>query len=539
MKLALLSNVNVDYIRQLLGKKYEMAAVAGYGDLWGQLLDEGSTVNSFKPQLIVIIVDLKAMLSGVSQLDDAVGLVEEWKLNFAAARSEEYTYLISDGTYCGSNAMDMDDMDDIGLDALWGQCIADLVGAYPNVHRLGIKRAAVRLGYDNFFSSKMWYMGSIPYSKEGMETIAATIDASVDMIFQTPKKVLVLDLDNTLWGGVLGECGVEGICLAESKLGAIYRDAQYIIKSMAAKGVMLAVSSKNNPSDVEKVWSHPHMVLKKEDFVALKIGWEDKAVNIKAMAEELNVGLDSFVFVDDMPQEREAVRLLLPMVTVPKWPEKKEDIPDFFSKVYEEYFKKCTTTGEDLLKTEQYRDNAKRAQYAKGLSYEDYLKGLKLKAERVDIDEQVLVRMAQLSAKTNQFNLTGRRYDLNTLIRMLKEGYIPFVYQVEDKFGSYGIVAMALVIPTQDMKGARIDTFLMSCRVMGKKVEDFVLDSIERDMEEIGFEYVLGEYIPTAKNMPVENFYSQRGYELCGQQDKLSSFRLMLKDRPKREFFVN
>lgn len=539
MKLALVSNVNVDYIGQSLKSKYDIAPAVGFGDVWGQLLNPVSSVNTFAPNVIAIVVELRALLAGAVTLNECAQIIEEWKATFASAHRDDVVYLISDAVYANTYALDNDDIDDIGIEALWGQCVADITYSSSNVHRLNLSGVARTLGYDNYFSDKMWYMGSIPYSKAALEAIADKIDETIITISRTPKKVLVLDMDNTLWGGILGEAGVEGIKLAESKVGAIYRDAQRIIKSMAAKGVMLAICSKNNESDTDKVWAHPHMVLQPDNFVSMKINWEDKAANIRQMAQELNVGLDSMVFVDDMPFERESVSTQLPQVTVPEFPEKKEEIPAFFMQIYNEHFKKTNTTGEDLNKTAQYKENAKRADYAKGMDYEDYLKGLQLTGKRVEMTDSVVERMVQLMGKTNQFNLTTRRHDLVTFRKMVEEGCIPFAYNITDKFGDYGLVVVALVKPDMANKSAVIDTLLMSCRVMGKKVEDYVIDDIEKELVSRGIETVYGEYIPTAKNMPVEHFYEDRSYSLESEKDGTKRYALKLADKPKRVYFVN
>ena len=382
------------------------------------------------------------------------------------------------------------------------------------------------------------FLGKIPFSHNGNVKIADGIRSTANCFARVPKKIFVLDLDNTLWGGVLGEEVVENIKLSDDGVGAIYKNVQRLIKQMIPRGVMLAVCSKNNLSDVEEVWSrHTHMVLRRDDFVSLKINWKDKVENIAEMARELNIGLSSFVFLDDMPNERENVRARLPEVTVPDFPKNLEQLPACVVNIWREHFQKLRSTLEDASKTQQYIDNAKRADAAEGMDYESFLQSLCLTAERVDLDEHSKARVVQLINKTNQFNLTTRRRNLLELDQFIDAGGKVYAYRVADKFGDYGIVAVILA----DVKDGvpTVDTFLMSCRIMGKQLENFFIDRIEKDFLLAGYETLQAEYIPSSKNMPVAEFYDGLGYERIDEQSTSVKYRIRLTDRPARIFFVN
>lgn len=277
------------------------------------------------------------------------------------------------------------------------------------------------------------------------------------------------------------------------------------------------------------------MLLKKDDFASIKINWKDKASNIREIAEDLNLGLDSFVFIDDMEVERENIRKQLPMVTVPDFPNKIEEYSDFIFKVFNLYFKKLKHSSEHLLKTRQYIDNEKRKKASEGISYDYFLKSLNLKVKRVELNEQVKERIAQLHGKTNQFNLTTRRYTRADIEYLLDLGCEIYAYNINDKFGDYGLTAVAIV----DLKKSELLSFLMSCRIMGKLIENYVIDQIENELLEAGYNHLITRYIKTNKNIPVENFFDKLGYEIIDKNDSETVYKLDLYRKKTRRFYIN
>ncbi|MDR1874559.1 MAG: HAD-IIIC family phosphatase [Synergistaceae bacterium] len=368
-------------------------------------------------------------------------------------------------------------------------------------------------GRERFYSSKMWYFGSLPFSQRGEVLLAREILRIEGVLRGERKKCLVLDLDNTLWGGVIGEDGLEGIALSSVGLGAQYRDAQRVVKGLAEQGILLAVASKNNLEDALRPFrEHPHMLLKEEDFVRIKADWNPKPDNIASIARELNIGLDSLVFVDDSPLEREAVRAALPEVAVPDFPTDSSELPAFMGKVARAYFTALRVGEEDAGKTEMYRAEAEReAARSVHLSLDDYLASLEMKLGLHRLREDELARAAQLTQKTNQFNLTTRRYTEADMAVLLNDEHVRvWMAELNDRFGDYGRIC--LVIARVAPPRAVIETFLMSCRTMGRGVEDAVLSWVEEELAAEGVTTVEGQYVETTKNGPVRDFWRKMGY---------------------------
>lgn len=340
------------------------------------------------------------------------------------------------------------------------------------------------------------------------------------------KKCIVLDLDNTLWGGVLGEDGLNQIAISGSYPGKAYNLWQQGLRQLKQKGVLLCICSKNNIEDVEEVWNkRADMVLKQNDFAAVRINWQDKVTNISELAKELNIGLDSMVFIDDNPTERELVRQLLPMVEVPDFPLQPYDLPKLYKQLVEKYFQTYNITAEDKQKTEQYRLNALRNEAASHYSdMTEYLRSLEMQLTIEPINEQTLPRAAQLTQKTNQFNLTTKRYAEADLRSLINNGAYGWTLDVADKFGDYGITGL-IIVNAEGM----IDTMLMSCRVLGKGVENAFIRIVLYLLRKKGFQTITGQYIKTSKNSQTANFYPNNGFELIehnGDNNAVYSIRL-------------
>ena len=340
------------------------------------------------------------------------------------------------------------------------------------------------------------------------------------------RKCLVLDLDNTLWGGILGEDGASGIRIGGDYPGNAFLLFQQQIRALSERGVILAVCSKNNDADVLEAWkSNPYLALRQEHFAAIRINWDNKADNLRELAEELNLGLDSFVFLDDQPAERELVRSLLPEVTVPEFPDKPYLLPTFFKELVEEHFSLYRTTAEDRSKTNQYHENAQRtAARAAFANFDDYLKSLDIRTDIREADSFSLPRVAQMAQKTNQFNLTTCRYTETDLKSLLNQGASIYTLSVQDKFGDSGMTgALIITFPAKD--SARIDSLFLSCRILGRNIEHTFLAEILNRLTESGIRTVTAEYIPTSKNTQVRDFYDREGFSLTGETDGQREYR--------------
>lgn len=356
----------------------------------------------------------------------------------------------------------------------------------------------------DLFDYRYYLTAQMPYNPQLIRPFQTWWNRKKAEIVQQRKKCLILDLDNTLWGGILGEDGVDGILLSGSYPGKAFHLWQEGLKELQKSGVMLAICSKNNISDVEEVWTNrDDMLLQKSDFVAMRINWQDKATNIRELSDELNIGLDSMVFVDDNPTERELIKQQLPEIAVPDFPSQPYGLMGLYKDLITNYFGVYRITQEDRAKTEQYKANTqRRQQQAAFTNMEDYLQSLEMKLRIEKVTDATLQRVAQLTQKTNQFNMTTRRYTEADIRQMLEEGADVWTLTVADKFGDYGLTGVLII------RNDNIDTFLMSCRVLGKGVENaFILSVLKRYNGEIH-----AEYIPTLKNTQVADLYDRLGF---------------------------
>lgn len=340
------------------------------------------------------------------------------------------------------------------------------------------------------------------------ENAAAVIAA----LFGRAKKCLVLDLDNTLWGGVVGDDGLAGIKIgAGSDAGEAFARFQRFILSLKDRGVILAVCSKNEEANAKEPFEkRPEMILRLGDISCFVANWEPKHTNIQRIAAELNIGLDSMVFADDNPAEREIVRRHLPEVAIVPMPED----PAYYTEALAQpaYFEAVAVTAEDLARTQEYQANQARASLVGNAgSYEDYLKSLLMRAEIGPFDEAHLPRITQLANKTNQFNLTTRRYTEGEMRAVMENPrYLTLYVKLQDRFGDSGLIA--LMIAAIDGNAAEIETLLMSCRVLKRDVERFLMNHMVSALKERGIEHLYGTYLPTAKNGLVKDLLPSLGF---------------------------
>lgn len=333
------------------------------------------------------------------------------------------------------------------------------------------------------------------------------------------KKCLVLDLDNTLWSGVLGEDGIGGIKMSGDYPGNAFQYFQEGLVELAKSGVILTICSKNNESDVRELWEkNPFLKLRPEHIAAYRINWNNKADNIRGLAAELNIGLDSMVFADDNPTERELVRRELPMVSVPEFPKKPYGLMEFYAVLVNEYFRSYTLTDEDRNKTGQYRDNARRAaEQSNFADLDSFIDSLNIEIDIIPADEFNIPRIAQMSQKTNQFNLTTRRYTEADIHAFVASGADVMCIAVRDRFGDNGITGEMII--TRNGDTADIDTMLLSCRILGKRIETVFLQSVLDRLGKDGVKRVTASYIPTKKNSQVADFYDRHGFTVISEDE--------------------
>lgn len=353
----------------------------------------------------------------------------------------------------------------------------------------------------------------------------------VDAILGIRKKCLILDLDNTLWGGILGEDGIEGIRIGGDYPGNAFSQFQQSLLELTNTGIILAVCSKNNEQDVLDAWQkNPFLILREEHFATYKINWDNKADNIKAIAQTLNIGLESIVFVDDNPTERELIKQVLPMVAVPEFPVQPYLLPIFFEQLQNDYFSVYSITEEDKTKTEQYKANAQRESMQHNFTnITDYLASLNINITIQKADDFNIPRIAQLTQKTNQFNLTTKRYTESNIHEFIHEGGLVFCINVKDIFGDNGIVGV-IILKKIDEVSFEIDSLLLSCRVLGKGIEKAFVLYILNILKKQSVRRVSAQYFPTNKNVQVKDFYERIGFMLNNEKSESKSYTIILED---------
>ena len=381
-----------------------------------------------------------------------------------------------------------------------------------NIYLLDSERWVESVG-SNSFNSKMWYLAKSVFDIKVFKEASEDIRAALNGIMGLARKIIVLDLDDTLWGGVLGDLGYENIVLGgHDPAGEAFVDFQKALKSLLGRGILLAIVSKNNEQTaMEAINNHPEMILKANDFVGWKINWGDKAKNIVDLISELNLGLQSVVFIDDNPMERARVREALPEVFVPEWPEDKM--------LYKEAllglrcFDAPALNKEDLERTKMYVDDHGRQDLKVRIgSLEEWLQTLDIKVKIENLDEVNLQRTAQLLNKTNQMNLSTRRITEKELMDWTRgDNRKLWVFSVSDKFGSLGLTG--IISLEMEGKTGQIVDFVLSCRVFGRKIEEAMVSTAVTYARSIGLERLLAKYMPTSKNKPCFEFWQRSGFK--------------------------
>ncbi len=381
-----------------------------------------------------------------------------------------------------------------------------------NTFLIDLDALQTALGRSTFADPKLYYVAKMPISLAALPAAAKLVVDVVRSLQGAVKKCLVLDLDNTLWGGVIGDDGLSGIQIGELGTGHAFSDFQKWLKELKNRGILLTVCSKNNEDTAKEPFEkHPEMVLRLEDFSMFVANWEDKARNIRTIQQALNIGMDSMVFLDDNPFERELVRTMIPEITVPELPEDPALYLQYLRGL--DLFETASYSREDAGRTEQYREKAQRAAFEAAFqSYDDYLEALQMRASAAAFDPFHYPRIAQLTQRSNQFNLRTVRYTEAEIEALAQDdSRIGLYFTLKDKFGDHGLISV-VVLEKQPEDTLFISEWLMSCRVLKRGMEAFIVDKILSVAAQQGFRRVVGEYIPTPKNAMVKDLYEQLGF---------------------------
>jgi FkbH-like protein len=532
VRLAILASSTVDHLIpgiRVAGLRHGLLIqvhIGAYGQYRQDLLDNSSPLHRFAPQIVLFALTARTAIAGVPltatlpEVHEALDRsVADLQFLWRKARTAFNTTVIH------QTFLDVTDPVFGSFDRHVPGSPSQLVSrlndklaesaASEAVLLLDIARAAQRDGRDSWFDNGRWLQAKQEISPQAAPLYGELLARIVAAGRGHSKKCLVLDLDNTLWHGVIGEDGLQGIVLGEgSAVGEAHLSLQRYAKQLMDRGIILAVCSKNDIATAEEAFkSHPEMILKRTDFAAFMANWIDKAENLKAIARQLNLGLDSLVFVDDNPAERSRIRRALPMVAVPELP---SDAAGYVRCIADAgYFESVSFTSDDQQRSAQYAANAARETLrGSAENIDDFLHSLEMTMESRSFAPVDLTRITQLINKTNQFNPTTRRYTINDIARLVAgTENLTLQFRLADRFGDNGLVsAMILLRHPKEQDVLVIDTWVMSCRVFGRQVEFEAMNIAVEAARRLGVRGFRAEYVPTAKNGVVRELFPNLGF---------------------------
>jgi FkbH-like protein len=535
-RLAVLSNATIDLVVSALVASAPRHGIAlevihpSYDQVAHEALSPDSKVNSSEPNAVLFALDYHAL-----PLKMSLGDAESASATVKGVI--DYLQTLRDGIKANSDALCIFQTFAPPVETLFGSLDRALPGTLrkliDDINRelaafvlgsgdvlLDVAGLAETVGLADWHNTLLWNMAKFPFSEEVIPLYADHVARTIAAIRGKSRKVLVLDLDNTVWGGTIGDDGIEGIKIAQGDAaGEAHLSVQRLALDLRQRGIVLAVSSKNSDEVARLPFElHPEMLLKLDHIAVFQANWNDKATNIQAIAEELSLGLDSLVFLDDNPAERGLVRKLLPQVAVPELPED----PAYYARTLSAagYFEAVAFAAEDLKRAGFYQDNARRANLQRQVGGVDaYLASLEMTITFQPFDATGRARIVQLINKSNQYNLTTRRYTEPEVTAAEKDPAV-FTLQVRlaDTFGDNGMISVVICRPCE--AGAwEIDTWLMSCRVLGRKVEHMVLREILDRARAAGIQKLSGAYRPTDRNKLVADHYSRLGFTKVREEE--------------------
>ena len=478
----------------------------------------GALINSKTEDAIAVILFLDDLVDHKNKTEDEIRLLLDSFINLLVNRLSKskspilvfFSSCDTDHLFIKARKITKNDK----INQWLMKKLSDLAEKYFYLYFFDIDKIFSEVGFESSLDKRNWYMARSRFSAKGIKQIANVIERILNRYKFAPSKMLLLDCDNTLWGGVIGEDGLKGIELGQDGLGKAFVDFQLALKKLSSEGTLLALVSKNNESEVWNMFEkHNSMVLKKKDIVSFKLDWNEKFYNIKKISNEINIGLDSLVFWDDNPIERDKVKNMLPEVCTIDVPPDVFQWPKYLEKL--DCFAKFNTTKEDLSKTEQYRSRARFINERTAVTDElSYLKSINLRASVSGLDESNISRAVQLCSKTNQFNLRTIRHnseDLYSILRKNKD--FCFLTKLSDKYGDHGIVGLVCLTEINP-EIIFLDTFLLSCRILGRYLETWMLYQSLIRAKKNNYKYLAGEFIDSGRNVVAKNFFIENKFQL-------------------------
>ncbi len=496
---------------------------ADYDQLNSQILDANSELYHFQPEFVVLYLSAEKLWERFAATgleartrfgEQVLAEIQSWWTAIATHSTAKIIHL---------NFVEIND-------AVFGHFAAKVPSSFPfqikkinfELMRLAQQEKHVFLadvaglsnlaGYSNAHDPRLYATSKVAFALEFLPAVAKAITDIVNALCGRVMKCLILDLDNTVWGGVIGDDGMENIQIGDLGMGHAFDALQRWAKELQRRGIILAVCSKNNEATARQPFQeHPDMILRLDDIAVFVANWNHKADNLKHIQATLNIGFDSMVFVDDSPFERNLVREHLPAVTVPELPEDPAMYVAYLSSL--NLFETASFSEEDLQRTRQYQQEAVRNDFQKTFtSIDGYLGSLEMFAAVKPFNDFSLPRVAQLTQRSNQFNLRTIRYTVADIDRLRNSrDHVTMSFNLEDRFGDHGLIGL-IILKQMDGATAFIDTWIMSCRVLKRGMEEFIVNQMVRQARGRGLKRLLGEYLPTSKNSLVKNLYADLGF---------------------------
>ena len=518
--------------------------VGDYNQYNQEIFKSDSKLFQFNPQLTFLILDIRHILGELYFLPYSISASE--RKEFVETKVNEIKKLVE--TFLDNSNSKLvitnfqipvyspyginEQKEDFGMKQLVYEInnkIRHELKDQPLVFIYDFNEFIMKFGEYNVFNYQDYFFGDIKISIDYIPKFTDELLGYVNAVMGITKKCIVLDLDNTLWGGIIGEDGFDNIKLGDDAVGRSFVEFQKRLLALNQRGIILAINSKNNFEDaMEVIKKHPSMILREDNFACMKINWDDKVTNLQEISKELNIGLDSMVFFDDDLINQEFVKTSLPEVLVVELPNDSSQFAQIITKMKE--FDVLKITEEDVKRNEMYSVQKKRTELKnKIVDFDEFLKQMNIEVNVKKADSFTIPRISQLTLKTNQFNLTTKRYQQEEISSFSSDkDRIVECVQVSDKFGDNGITGV-YIIEKKDSKEWIIDTFLLSCRIMGRKVEEAMLYQIIEKAKNLGIKRIKGKFIPTKKNKPAENFYSDCGFKKEGDYWVFNTDQVMKK----------
>jgi len=533
IKVGILSSFTINGLSETLAVKCSesdiecKSYVAGYNQYNQEILDPKSKLYSFSPDITFLIIDIRTLLNEVfhhpysissserkkivkEKINELRNLILQFKNNCS---SKLIISNFSLPSYSPSGLIET--KSEFGFHDMINEInqeLSKITKDESSIYVYNFNQFVSKFGEKNIFDYRQFFIGDIKIAFDYIPYLANDLMGYVKPMLGLNKKCIVLDLDNTLWGGIVGEDEFDAIELGVSSNGKAFVEFQKHLLSLWQQGIILAINSKNNFEDAIKVIrEHPDMVLKEEHFASLQINWNDKAQNLKAISEELNIGLGSIVYFDDDPVNQERIKQEIPEVLTVKLPKDPSQYTDILTSLND--FNVLQKTDEDLKRGKMYSQQRQRVELEQSTkSIDDFLKQLNIKVKIKKADKFTIPRISQLTLKTNQFNLTTKRYQEEDILKFSSDNnMIVGCAQIEDKFGNSGITNVFII--EKNGKEWKIDTFLLSCRVIGRGIEDAIISYILKEAKNQGVEKIRADFIPTKKNSPAEAFLPNYGFK--------------------------